>query len=240
MGVISSTKPDAWTLSPQMTAAPEYWRGNTVIVIPFWNDRDKDIANGFGLDYTGSPSRILNQNGSVLDFNGSSDYIEIQNSKDKFLNSFSFAIRVKSGYLLDDQRILARWASDGTESFVLWMDSGGAGAGYAIQIKESTDSPIATIGTDASSAKKEMQSVVAVYDLNTILIYVDGVKKDQAPATVPVKSSNNNIRIGNLEGVGQFFNGKIEMAVLSSRPWTEKEVIQWSNDPFAMLRPAGI
>ena len=35
MGVKSSTKPDAWTLSPQLTAAPELWR-NAGFSFPFW------------------------------------------------------------------------------------------------------------------------------------------------------------------------------------------------------------
>jgi hypothetical protein len=68
--VKSSTKPDAWTLSPQMTAAPGLWR-DYEIVVPFWEPNLPSNALSPGGQFlleveSGSPEMSLTTEGRSL------------------------------------------------------------------------------------------------------------------------------------------------------------------------------
>jgi len=70
VGLISSTKPGPWTLSPQMTAAPELWR-DVISVGAVWNGTGNPYDLRLKTFHTlkNGPSWLGSRFGRVLQFN---------------------------------------------------------------------------------------------------------------------------------------------------------------------------
>ena len=80
MSATSSTKPDAWTLSPQMTAAPELWRNAMWAYCPAISNKG-DILGQDDLDNFKSSNQIIASSGRAEDYvNTAGDHRQSANS----------------------------------------------------------------------------------------------------------------------------------------------------------------
>jgi len=126
-----------------------------------------------------------------------------------------------------DQRALVKFNND--QTFVLWFDTGDGADGWACQVKHSNTEIIATTGTTtASGGADQWDQVCCVWRTDdTLTIYVNAVQKDSDTGeTSALNDSTEDVRIGSLQQVPQFYNGQISEIQIWNVGITANEVEQ--------------
>jgi len=177
--------------------------------------------------------------GDGLDLNGTSDYIDMGTNILVNPSAISMVVRAKADSLTVDQRLITRFggATGVNAQFILWMDTGGAGDGWALAIRNSTDDQV-TIGDDSINATTDFQTIVGTCENNgNAKIYVDGTESDSAAFSGQIHPGIVDLWIGAMDlETDQFFNGKIEYVYFYDRAISPEEVAYLHREPYAMFQ----
>ena len=166
--------------------------------------------------------------GSCLDFDGSNDYVSIQN--DDSLNPPN-AITITAWIKVADpnqdrfMRIISKksaWDSNNGYEFeynpynnYLTVLGSGSNYGRAANIDLDTD----------------WHHVAAVIDGTIARVYVDGVDRTTDPSVSGLASGTEDLHIGKLSGGTYYFNGIIDEVKIWNRALTEDEISEESEPP---------
>jgi len=258
MSVKSSTKPDAWTLSPQMTAAPELWRG-CVFLEPFWGN-PKDIVYGFepskvevsgytidiGLGSVGREALYKQNAGSAG--NGAAYKYGGGNESEHDVGSEDFTAFVYCRYL-NKTNICSAFGKKftggpGNEGWTISVNPYGTSDEQVVFILDNDGTQFILESAKGVAPIDTPFTIVGVRSGSTIELFVDGESRDANSVSGSVSNSTVPLQVGSgLSNTGSDvdwgWTGSIYMAGLCKRAWSESEIKAFSADPFAMLRPAG-
>jgi len=239
---LMSTKPGAWTLSPQLTAAPELWRG-CVLMIPFFETPSMDIVTGTKLSEGSlSGGGISTRQGRAAKvtegtgWNYRMTLTEKQRSTPQGRHTIVWYGRIPPGRT--DMRLVGlgngnRWVSynSGENQFVpQWDDASDKIAVVSNMFPDDGQFHQLTGRQTKVSGSEVYQAIVN-----------GEVKGQEAIASrFDIDDVENNLEIGgtawndaeNTESECLFF-------ALWDRDLSEEELKHMYFDPFAMLRPAG-
>ena len=242
-----STKPDAWTLSPQLTAAPELWRG-CVIACPFWeaSGTPRNILNPKVVGTVGSPSIQLGGSGREVSFDDASYYehgytfpeVGLGNWNEitiasRFINPISFS---EKDALIGDRNLSSNngWVVGVMEG------SGNDGRLYV------TFSGVARYDTSTRvpGIRATKKSIVwrAVNGVSFDSFVEGELFESINIGTLKPSGLSQNVLIGALNDSGsgsRESQGLHEYLFVWNRALTDNEIKALHEDPFAMLRPAG-
>lgn len=248
MGVLGSTKPDAWTLSPQLTEAPELWQGDTV-VLPFWEGSGQPNiirANGpESLDIAeGTPVWGKTLEGMSRNYGGNSFENGIVPGFFDEVEALTIAaIFIMRGENFTDNGIFG----DGTKAN--WDNN------RAVQIVSRRSERIRFfIRTNSGGYFTEDPNTNLVIgklmvSVNTwssadgglLKSYLNGMEIDsvQGPTSYLPTGHGDLIVASYYDNGDRRFDADYLMCVAKTEKWSDAEVKKFSEDPFAMLRPAG-
>jgi hypothetical protein len=237
----SATKPQAWTLSPQMTAAPELWR-NIHGVIPFWRSESlfviKDDGNRFSDEDVSSASWswTTTQNGIALRTNDT-DGLVVHNEVDA-PHSGPFA-----GIVVVDNSDLA----DSSNALMADMNSS-SNIGWSLKLEQFgspgqlgfTKHGVADLTSTFDSPTGFAVIGFTVEANDNVLLFLDG-KKDDLQNSQSFSEPSDSDKAWVLAETKQtdFAQTDFLFAALWNRELTDSEHKCLADDPFAMLRPAG-
>lgn len=263
--VKSSTKPDAWTLSPQMTAAPELWR--SAAVFPFWDGSGLGVPihGAFPVSQWSSDAGSSNNaphgwsvgsKGRVGDFSSGvlrgGDFVNALTGAD----ALTIVFLIKAGSTGIDNGFLRTEGSfdgdptGGDDIIGIRYDSSGFNGGGTNVIKFG-------MNTTSGSVNGESTSNVQTTDIQHVAmrwrsgeapeLFIDGEKDSlsSSPGTLAGTVSFNGdtnawwVGQGTKESSSSFWGGDILMHVVATRFWSDGDITAHAADPFAMLRPAG-
>ena len=171
-----------------------------VLVMPlFWGLPCWDYS---GYNNHGTNHGATYKDGS-LDFGGN-DYVDVDGTS---LITSPSAITVSAWARPDsltvDQRLISRWATQ----FMLWMDTGGVGDGWAWIV--ATSAGDVKIGEDNSDASGGKQFIVGTaLSAGQAKIYVDGQETDSIALPGNISASAANILVGKFGSA--YFGGVID------------------------------
>jgi hypothetical protein len=242
MSALSSTKPQAWTLSPQMTAAPELWRGCVRMLA--WS-LTHDIARGDFwtiVDTTSEVETGLSDMGRVFEFrptsadSGGALSVSTVGSVDLGAGPWSI-------WGISRVRVLPSSRSSPKDSNVISWHVGTADENNAPYYNDDDSMSL----WDNGSRVEMLSSITAgtwynhvvTYDGTNTLAYVDGEEKVNT-TSLNFDSLSSDFYIGRRGGSGdRYFDGDLAIFGLFNRVLTANEAERLNTDPFAMLRPAG-
>ncbi len=243
MAFFATQKPPRWGFQAGLVA-PE-WRwfydGGGVISSPLWDmgeGAQNLVSNGVDGTFQGTPSWVASLDGPALDFDGSTDYVTFGDI-DLSTDELSIIVRVKFPSLTSDERIIAQWGtSAATTAFILWMDTGGSGDGYAFQVKQSSGASETVGVNDVNAIANTWQTVIATYNTLEMSVWVDGVQGQSINPTLPnITDSANNIELGRLAiSSPQFMQGQCSLCVVRNKSLTVSQIQQITRDPFGPVR----
>jgi hypothetical protein len=247
---VSSTKPQAWTLSPQMTAAPELWRGCT-LMLPFW-DSFPDARNitphgprivSQAINTSGSIDRNIGPNGVRAFANngndaGSGAYYDF-NAGDFLLDSTDvtlFAVvqvdQLSSNRSNAGDQVVWGWGSGDVEYAPYFNDND------QIQLWDGQG----TAQGSTSFAAGVYYVIHTVFDNSAteFSLYIDGAF-DNTLGRFGTMGPSGSVRLFNNHNASpnRSFEGRCDIAAAWNRKLSNEEIVILSDDPFAMLRPAG-
>lgn len=257
--MISSTKPQAWTLSPQMTAAPELWR-DVLGAFPLWSLTEQNLAipstklaiqgSSVTLDpgLSGmSGNNFTNKGYLYVDDAGFCDIASppgpMELDRDNFRVSVLAALNVGS---IDDsfECVLTKGRTVGfpdlTAPFSIVSSSSTSELGW--EVNDGSNRSLLPV---SKSANEEM-TVVGTFDGTNQKVFKNG--KEEGSATPSWDGSANTSPNGDRFAIGDDpmrddirmnWSGRIYFVVIWRRALTQEEALFLSADPFAMLRPAG-
>lgn len=158
--------------------------------------------------------------GKALDFDGSDDYVEVQNSN---ILDISNAITIEA-WIKNIGRstgnIVAKFsASD--YGYRLYVSQGSGK--ILFQVASSRNSGLVSVGGSYPITYSEWQHVVGVFDGSKIKFYEDGVLIEESDFNI-INSNNQNLLIGVRSDKGEFYNGAIDEVKVYNSPLTEREI----------------
>ena len=234
-----STKPAPWTLSPQLTAAPELWRGLEA-VFPLWEGTgdpqmlgDMPVTTDLQIATWGKTlnGASVNGDGSAFSYVRSTQFPDVgptnwtfvvsgvsgSNSQERFHN---LLINGESNSIREQKMMIA--ARNGSQL------QAGIGDGN---------------GNQASGAKFDVLKgnpfcIVVVYNGSVVKVFKNGDLIDSFSSSLQTNTISKFAVMGdpekNLEWIGS-----VDFVSAYSRAVTDQEARFITTDPFAMLRPAG-
>jgi hypothetical protein len=156
--------------------------------------------------------------GSALQFNGSNDYVEVQNSAS--LNPGS-AVTVQAWVKSDT----VYWNNKGsfvhkTNTYMLYPVKNTRRVVFYISVNGSA------YNVEYSSAKDITQwhHYAATYDGQKLKIYEDGALMNSADCTGDIDYSSGNLYIGRYDGYNYYFGGSIDEVVIHNRAMSGEEI----------------
>lgn len=243
MGALSSTKPQAWTLSPQMTAAPELWR-DCLICAPFWE------SSGTPQNIVGSEfaSDFLNAGWGI-----GSDGVELDLSADASGITFPLTadLPASSGVTIHFLHVFVNISSPG--NYARWIDTPGEALSMFQDGAQSTTEREGEIRFQRDGQfladegvfvdKLVPSSVTGTHPggTGTARMYVDGEQRiSKSWQATTDHSQGDKIWIGR-ENDDSTDDVKMHLRffALWRRELSPSDIDLLARDPFAMLRPAG-
>jgi len=237
MGWSYQNKPPlGWSIDPGSGLVPEagfwpFWEGSGSIV----NDLS---GNGFDMSLVHSPLWTGCKYGQGLLFDGTNDYGSVPSGIMDVIeatNTFTIVVWVYNTDLTADKAVVGQFGT--TNQFLLWMDTGGAGDGYALLV--SGDAGNTQTSTDSINAvANTWQHVVGVWDGTYASIYIDGHLDNISFANANImNSSNESMGIGSQEGDNNVwpFQGKIDHINIYNRVLASGEIAKLKAEPFCMF-----
>ncbi|ANS04924.1 hypothetical protein [uncultured Mediterranean phage] len=204
-----------------------YWKCESVS-----NFLDETNNSYDGTIYS-SPTSVTGKVGNAVNFDGSTDYIDVDNS-----GAFQF----------DDEFSVSLWFNaDATGSIMTIFDNCTGQQGYGIRVH--SDATIMgyeysgswnTVTSSTTVSTSTWYHAVLVYDYNTdFRIYVDGTSEDSnvPSGTVTYVGANGQIgaRYHPTLGNGLWFDGKIDEILVYNRALSSIEVKQLYNSGDGLL-----
>ncbi len=199
-----------WTLNGKDTN----WNTNTT------NDVSGNGNTGTLVSMSTTTSPVLGKLGQALNFNGTSQYVNIPSPAGSVLDAtstFSVAAWVKvHSHVANDRIVEKYWAS----SYELGINNSGSGDGFAFDVG------YGTIATNHNGIPiDQWVHVVGTYDGLNIDLYENGVLTGTA-TTTPQTGSGAAVTIGSTAGGGNYFNGQIDDVRIYSRALSASDVMQ--------------
>ena len=239
-----STKPNAWTLSPHLTAAPELWRG-CVFCAPFWESGGvpMDVARNVrgtlahGDPFWGTGPRGAESDHSLQGAWQFADDPRITNLGDEFTSVVVIRHPIND-LIFDFGYILGKnYGGSGTKWFYIAEDI--AANIVRFYWDDGSDNHLldASIPNDG-----EVHVLVQTNSVSNSIRegYVDGEIGVSGSAISGI-TNNGPVTIGERVDFSnnREYRGKILFCAMWNRRLLPDEVKLISADPFAMLRPAG-
>ena len=252
MSVLSATKPDIWTLSPQMTAAPNLW-SQCALLFPLW-DRSTtihDIVGNIRYSYiidgtSGTPEADLGPNGRRISTNNgtsaaSGDYYDISISDYPELVGTDITLWALAH---TDYLSSARGGSGDQVLFGTDWD-GSKILNYAPYFNDNDRIQLWNGGSAAGNVTfnaNQLYNIACILDgaSGEFSLYVDGVL-DTTLTGFSTFTSSGILRIFNNRDTdpNRSFAGSADIMGVWSRKLSDGEIALLNKDPFAMIRPAG-
>jgi hypothetical protein len=239
----SSTKPQAWTLSPQMTASPNDWR-HTKMFLPFW-DRVATVDSVFDIarkEFV-SVDNSTTQHDIIMTPGGPGFSTQSDNNTSGAINYGTQVLPVgESG---DEWSVLVagvfRAPALGDQTLIGVDDS------WLLRIEPGPTINLRTFGSGNSfsppnwdTTKDEFHALVMNWRAGvSVQMSWDG--EDLGTITQSDTSSvSNNLDVGHRGGTDHI-NPKTKIVMIegSDKARSVADSNRLSADPFAMLRPAG-
>ena len=178
---------------------------------------------------------VAGRSGSVLSFNGTSDYVDVgSNAIIKPVSAITVSAWVKFNSLTADIRAISDWHQSviedrwifyeisATEIYWYVCNANGVGIGYV----------------SYTPALNTWLHLVGVYNGSVVTLYVNGVSVG-TPASLSgnmnAGSAVNTVRIGKQAETGWCFNGLIDDVRIYNRALSASEVQQLYVNPYAMF-----
>lgn len=241
VGIITGTKPTPWTLSPQMTAAPELWR-DLVVLYPFWEYgsgqvRDLNWGRNHGTLTNMTPSMAWTRNrlGAALATDGNDDEVLIPGapplSQPAENNALTISVWIRNKSPGTGGKYILQYRSNewniiygfnGNEYETFWS---GGDIRHTIKSISNTDTDLHHLLVTYDVAKTDFRA------------YWDGVETLNITESTALNSqSGPSLSIGSSNG-GGFFEGEFSSISVWSRSMTKSEAQLLYRNPFAMLHP---
>ena len=230
-----NTKPDAWTLSPQLTVAPELWRGLWHLFAFYPGALGYDHVTRKMFPTNGGLSIRSTSEGLAANFDGTGTNVKLGNP-DGITNGSQISV---FAYLIPDvfgnDGSIFRSAGNVDSAFDLdfnngselrWFTNDIIGARNSTLAKDlsafSTGVPVAVGATLGDSGNK---------------LYINGRVEDSSPDTTR-NTATDPIYIGS-EGTADYLDGAVLILAVWDYDLRPADMLKLFNDPFLMLRPAG-
>ena len=239
MGVKSSTKPDAWTLSPQLTAAPEMWRG-CIACWPMWDGSGEQV-----MDVVSRRDGTF-QNASALGWSLGSEGKNLSFQSE----NASGHLTIIDGVNLTPKKELTYWfyakpSTKNSSKTVYGKEIGGPwnkiGTLFADELRGTLTAGGTIEDIDVSIQPGELLTGALTYDGVNARVYVNGAEGGVAAMSGDVDYTSEAPAIGrsSADSTGAVFDGEIYIVALWDRALTDNELKLLNDDPYIMLRPAG-
>ena len=230
------TKPAPWTLSPQLTDAPELWRG-CFFCVPMWEGtgRPRDL---FGHEIVGEASSsvvpwVIGQGGLATNYQQITSPSSNLNTPDA--PEFSL---LKSG-------VQATWlmtflTRNNSDTWILF----GKRNEWALQ-SFGSDIRLATFGGNSGSGDTISKNFVyTIVIVNTAgvggKIYLNGSLYKSFSNSDTSSDDTDPVRIGAFNANDFLFDGEVYQCSLWNRRLNDDVAQRLSADPYAMIRPRGL
>lgn len=179
----------------------------------------------------GGTDSVAGQNGTALNFNGTSDYINIpHNAVMNVPNRLTVAAWVRSTAITgDNHRIVSKWGPSGNmfnlqyNAFDYGSDGQSRQAGFEVRVG-TTNYLVDADNNVARMGDGQWHHLVGVYDGSTISIYTDGVLRNSTAVSGALTNYNTNINIGRDANNYGFFPGDIDDVKYFNRSLSADEV----------------
>ncbi|MBI9109473.1 MAG: hypothetical protein JEZ04_22200 [Spirochaetales bacterium] len=201
---------------------PEPYHPNTVSFWKFDENRGVTAYDSIGSNdgVIHGASWVSGHNGSALDFDGDSDWVEIP---DDVLLNINEEITVvawvkisehKSSKIIEKETWNSGWSLnqdvwDGWEAGVFMQDGTRLGLGWG----------------EGRPELNEWYHLAITYDEEEFKFFVDGVLKDSVSTGNTIKLNNKPVSIGSDEGMQKFFAGMIDEIALYDTAMTEENIL---------------
>ncbi len=246
--LVSPTYKYGFARNAAESVAPQDWDGLIALWIPSLGPpggstlRDLSGYGHHGAFVADTSWALDAEAGYIVDLDGAGDFIDVVNSaplrKVQETNAMTVCAWVKhdAGTLTSDRRIVTRWdnnSGSGLEQFILWMDTGGAGDGYAFVI--STGSNVIA-GTDTTNALTGVwQWVVGTWDGITVRVYTDGVETASTASAGAINDTQRHVEIGAVGGASSVA-GLMEDIRIYDRALSPSHILEMYHDHLRIVR----
>lgn len=236
----ANRKPKAWNLNPQMTAAPELWRGNTEVVA-FQEGAGLPMvttAAGIIIPHTvkGTPEWNYGPKGREYRTSKASSESFVYNSRVlQKVSDYAYTVLLAVRDANADHGISGSSGSTSFRTFLVWWN--GSGRSFRYRIWDGAEKDIR--GTTIFSTD-EYHIGTVVHDSEGVKLYVDGVLEDSQAASDAQSVSTDDLEIGEGRPTGsEYSDGNFVLFIAHDYAPTPKEIERLHADPFAMCLPAG-
>ena len=242
----SPQKPKAWTLSPQLTAAPELWRG-CVFMVPFWEG-------------VGVPFDIVRKSAGTVG-NGSPDWIYLRqglSSDHSARGAWSFFDNSLITNLGDEMTNLVLMKESLEEAttdseYIAGKNYGGGNTKWFYITKSSQEPFLGAFFWDDGNDNNLLNGNTEIIDNQPHLlaqtnslkdnireVWTDGTLEASGNAISGI-TNNGPVVIGERAdfNASREYRGSILLHAMWNRRLRSHEIQLLTRDPFAMLRPAG-
>lgn len=188
-------------------------------------DQVKDLSNNGNKGLIkGSPKVVAGHSGEALDFNGSSDTVEIVTSESlaktaKQITMEAWVFTRKDG----TQDVISKW--DGVMNGIIHFEFQ-AGGVIRYCMRDKNDATIVNLLTPAGKLPMQQWAHIAeTYDGKTARIYVNGNEVLNGAGAGDMRD-NNNIKywIGSMYATDRWFGGLIDEVRIWSKALTQEEI----------------
>lgn len=252
MSVISATKPDAWTLSPQMTAAPNLWRGCRGLV-PLWENSGVpyEIINGKpreAVDAGGSVEWLVSSEGVARNYISDivREDLEVDSTGIKrwpFVGPLTYAAMAEVENTGGSQTLFGVSDDDGVSIYCQLAVKGSGGVPRMVNRTGAFQSADGTTNVVGDGLAHVFVGTLNNDASRSLEIFLDGVSEGTDTSDGDV-SGTDRASIGSISRNGandntDAFKGKLYWVAAWDRILSSSEIQSLSDDPFIMLRPAG-
>jgi len=237
MSVLSSIKPAPWPLSPELTEAPELWRG-CVRCYPFWEYGSDAI---WDVSPNRSKAEVVNISAANnWGIDGMGPFFAFQRADSSYLRT-----KVIQGFTEIGLLFLTRPRSLASFHGLFGKGRGNNGSigifsNDGDQIQIGTGNPN-TSRFENLSPNRWYKLGVSVSADGTVAHLIGDGRNDTASNGETISGNNIEAVLGALKnGVDDIsFHGDwdVSLAIIYDRPISRDFFLKWANDPFAMLRP---
>jgi hypothetical protein len=219
-------------LSPQVKGLIGFWPLDEMNSNIY--DMMKRTGNGTPVN---SPASIITPAGPMKSFNGSNQYIALPHIP--VLSTWSLAVNFIMGSVAGNYEIATKRSTTTTGIVDCQLDVYNNTLRFII-----TDDTSTTVSTTTAVSANTFYNAVAVRNVNSLNLYVNGILKNSATGTIGAISNINTFDIGCLcnGGLGRsvYFSGNIGNVLFYNRALSAREVANlYSNTDGIWVKPRG-
>lgn len=239
-GTLPSTGTNVVRIYPPQAANSSYAASSTygsdnayqTSVTGYWPDGGSIDRTVNGYDGTGAGSvsfgGAVGKVGAATDYDGSSQYSDLGNpvlDDIEAANALAIMIWANPDAIASDGALVSSWSGD--SSLLTWLDVGGAGAGYAAIVRDSSNGLTRT-GEDTATATAGSWAFVSMtWDGTTLIVYVDGQESARSESARVLNPTPNPLGIAADADNSRHFDGLLNdvqvHSVARSADWIAEE-----------------